>query len=146
MSVIYTLDASVFLSAFNPKEPHHGESRRFLEWLRAGAAPIIVPTLLLPELAAVLVQGRRDPDLVLRFTEAVRCLPHLTLVPLDEVLAHRAAGAAAEFGLRGSDAVYAGVALRFGSRLVTLDAEQRERLSPFVPAARPGEILMEIGI
>jgi predicted nucleic acid-binding protein len=146
MSVIYTLDASVFLSAFNPKEPHHPESRRFLDWLRKAAAPIIVPTLLLPEMAAVLVQGRRDADLVRRFTEALRRLPHLTLVPLDEVLASRAAGAAAEFGLRGSDAVYAGVALRFGSRLVTLDAEQRERVSPFVPVRHPAEVLMEIGI
>lgn len=146
MSVIYTLDASIFLSAFHSRDPQHDVSRRLLSWLRTGAAPIIVPTLLLPEVAAVLAQGRRDTDLVRHFTDALSRLPHLTLVPLDEVLAHRAAGAAVEFGLRGSDAVYAGVALRFGSRLVTLDPEQHERLSPFMPIRFPGEILLEIGI
>ena len=69
--------------------------------------------------------------------------PHLVLVPLDETLADQAADAAAQHRLRGSDAVYAAVALRFGSTLVTLDREQRERVADVIPARLPAEALAE---
>ena len=45
--------------------------------------------------------------------------------------------------LRGSDAVYAAVALRFGCTLVTLDREQRERASHALAARYPAEVLAE---
>ena len=54
------------------------------------------------------------------------------------------AAAAAQYRLRGSDAVYAAVALRFGSVLVTLDREQRERLEEIVTSRYPTEILAEV--
>jgi hypothetical protein len=54
----YTVDASVFLNAFNPYEAGHEESHRLLARLQDEATPIIVPTLLLPEVAASM---RRSP-------------------------------------------------------------------------------------
>ena len=68
-------------------------------------------------------------------------LPHLFLVPLDETLADQAADIAAQHRLRGSDAVYAAVALRFGSTLVTLDREQREWIAAVIPTCLPTEVL-----
>jgi len=41
----YTIDASVFLNAFNPYEVGHEESHRLLARLQEQAVPIIVPTL-----------------------------------------------------------------------------------------------------
>jgi predicted nucleic acid-binding protein len=137
----YTVDASVFLNAFNPYEAGHETSQQFLAHLRRQAAPIVVPTLLLPEVAAAIRRGRDDPALARRFAEALSRFPHLLLVPLDEPLAHQAVVAAAEHGLRGSDAVYVAVALRFGSTLVTLDREQCERASRAIPACEPQEAL-----
>jgi predicted nucleic acid-binding protein len=143
MTTLYTVDASVFLNAFNPYEEGHEESRRLLAQMQEQAVPLIVPTFLLPEVAAAVGRGRDDADLARRFAAKLRGLPHLILVPLDEPLALQAADVAAQHRLRGSDAVYAAVALRFGSTLVTLDREQRERVTSVIPARLPSEALAE---
>jgi predicted nucleic acid-binding protein len=141
---IYTVDASVFLNAFNPYEVGHEESHHLLARLQEQSAPIIAPTLLLPEVAAAVSRGRGDEDLAREFAAALGRLPHLVLVPLDTALAQQAAGVAAQYRLRGSDAVYAAVALRFGSILITLDREQRERVAEALTSRYPAEALAEI--
>jgi predicted nucleic acid-binding protein len=137
----YTVDASVFLNAFNPYEAAHEDSHRLLARLQEQAVPIIVPTLLLPEVAAAISRGREDEDLARGFAAALERLPHLVWVPLDTTLAQQATGVAAQYRLRGSDAVYAAVALRFGATLVTLDREQRERVAEVLAARSPAEAL-----
>jgi len=143
MTTIYTVDASVFLNGFNPYEAGHEESHRLLARMQDEAVPMIAPTLLLPEVAAAVGRGRDDTDLARRFAAKLRRLPHLILTPLDETLAQQAADMAAQYRLRGSDAVYAAVALRFGSTLVTLDQEQRERVATVIPTRWPAEALAE---
>jgi len=139
----FTVDASVFLNAFNPREAGHEESHRLLARLQTEAIPIVVPTLLLPEVAGTIARGRQDPRLAREFSRAVSRLPHVVFVALDATLAQRALEVAAEYRLRGSDAVYATVALQFGSTLVTLDREQRERVAGIVPTRRPSEALSQ---
>jgi len=143
MASVYTIDASVFLNAFNPYEVGHEESHGLLARLQEQSAPIIVPTLLLPEVAAAVSRGREDQDLAREFAATLVRLPHLVLVPLDTALAQQAADVAAQYRLRGSDAVYAAVALRFGSTLVTLDREQRERVADALTTRYPAEALAE---
>lgn len=143
MTSTYTVDASVFLNGFNPYEAGHEESRRLLALLQEQAAPIVVPTLLLPEVAAAIGWGRQDADLAREFAAALSRLPHLVLIPLDTTLARQAADVAAQYRLRGSDAVYAAVALRFGSTLITLDREQRERVTSVLLTLYPAEALTE---
>ena len=138
---IYAVDASVFVNAFNPYETGHDESYRLMELWRAQATPLVAPTLLLPELAAAVARGRDDTALGQCFAQEVRRRAHLVLVPLGRALAQHAADVAATHRLRGSDAVYAAVALRFGATLVTRDHEQRERLDPVLDARSPAEIL-----
>ena len=67
------------------------------------------------------------------------------LIAVDLLLAQQAAEIAAQYRLRGSDAVYAAVAVRFGSTLVTLDREQRERAQAVIPTRFPTEALAETG-
>lgn len=50
---------------------------------------------------------------------------------------------AVEGALRGSDAVYAATARRFGATLVTLDRQQRTRLPEDVRALYPAEALQD---
>jgi len=140
----FTVDASVFLNAFNPSEAGHTESQRVLAWLQEQSTPIIVPTLVLPEVAATISRVRGDAALARDFASALSRLPNLVLVNLDPTLARQAAEAAAQYRLRGSDAVYAAVALRFGSVLVTLDREQRERLDQVLTSRYPTQVLAEI--
>jgi predicted nucleic acid-binding protein len=135
------VDASVFLNAFNPYEAGHEDSHRLLTHLQEQAIPIIVPTLLLPEVAAAVSRGRQDEALAREFALALSRLPHLVLVPLDDTLAYQATEMAARYRLRGSDAVYAAVALRFGSTLVTRDRDQQERVSDAIAARYPSEVL-----
>jgi predicted nucleic acid-binding protein len=143
VATTFTVDASVFLNGFNPYEAGHKESNQLLSRMQHEARPIIVPTLLLPEVAAAVGRGRDDADLARRFAAQLRRLPHLILVPLDEKLAEQAVDIAAQHRLRGSDAVYAAVALRFGSTLVTLDGEQRQRVAQVIPTRLPVEALAE---
>ncbi|HEU5298753.1 MAG TPA: type II toxin-antitoxin system VapC family toxin [bacterium] len=136
-----TIDASVFLNAVNPPEVGHERSRALLARLRTEADPIIVPTLLLPEVAGAIARGRQDAALARDVARTISRLPHLVLVALTTVLAQRALEVAAEHRLRGSDAVYATVAMQFGTTLVTLDREQRERVSRAVPTKSPADLV-----
>ena len=133
----FTVDASIFLSAFSPQEAGHAASRRFLATLQDRVSPMVEPALLLPELAGAISRRWQDADLARRFASAIGRLPHLHLIPLEQRLARQAAALAAQHRLRGSDAVYAAVARQFGATLVTLDEEQRSRLLRFLPARRP---------
>lgn len=143
MASTYTVDASVFMNAFNPYEAGHEDSHRLLARLQEQAIPIIVPTLLLPEVAAAISRGRQDEGLAREFATALDRLPHLVWVSLDKRLARQAIDVAARYRLRGSDSVYATVALRFGATLITLDHKQRQRVAEVLTALTPVEALGE---
>ncbi len=137
MSEPVTIDASVFVNAFSPTEPGSQKSLEFIQRMKQEAIPVIVPALLLPEIAAAVSRKHGNPELALSLVEEMGALPNLTLIAVDESLARLAAETAATYKLRGSDAVYAAVSRRFGTRLVTLDREQLERLGPVVTVSAP---------
>ncbi|NUM43838.1 MAG: type II toxin-antitoxin system VapC family toxin [Anaerolineales bacterium] len=136
----FTVDASVFLNGFNPAEEGHATSLSFLLQLQDQAVPIIVPTLLLPEVAVAIGRGQANADLARQFADSLSQLPHLVWVALDESLARQAIEVAAQFRLRGADAVYVAVALRFGCPLVTLDREQHDRAAKALQTFYPAEV------
>jgi len=137
MSEPMTIDASVFVNAFSPTEEGSEHSWQFLSGLKESATPIIVPTLLLTEVVASIARKQNNTELALNWMLEVQRIPSITFVNLDESLAETAAGIAARHRLRGSDAVYAAVAMRFATSLVTLDKEQLERVKKVVPVRRP---------
>ena len=139
-----TVDASVFVNAFSPTEAGSDTSLALIDQLRQKGLMLIVPTLLLPEIAATIARKQGQADLALVLTDQVRKLPNLTLVPLDETLADSSSEVAVHHRLRGSDAVYAAVALRFGSLLVTLDNEQGERLKDVLSVYSPSQALEKL--
>lgn len=138
---MYTLDASVFLNAFDRREPGSPTSRQLLRALRQRREPIIEPALLLPELAGPLRRGGHDPALARSLALAVAAIPHLRLVPLDDTIARIACNVAADRALRGADAVYAAVTQHFATTLVTLDKEQFNRLSLMLSVQWPADAL-----
>ena len=133
----------MFLNAFLSHESGHDESARLLARLREQGSPMVVPALVLPEVAAAIARGQQDAALARAFATNLARLPGLVPVPLDVGLARLAVEAAAKHRLRGADAVYAAVALRFGSTLVTRDPEQHERLRAALPTGYPEEALAE---
>ena len=141
---MYTIDASVHVSALNPAEPDSATSQAFLARVRQHRIPLFCPSLLLVEVAAAVARVLDDVDRAVALAAAVRGLPHQALVPLDVALADRAADLAARARLRGTDAVYAAVAQQYGTTLVTLDRQQLGRLPPLVRTARPADVLGEM--
>ena len=141
---MFTVDASVHLNALNPAEEGSAESRALLERLHRRPWPVHSPTLLVIELAGAVARVLDDAERGLSLSEAVRLLPGQAWVALDAALAAEAAALAARHRLRGADAVYAGVARRHGTTLVTRDRDQLERLPPVVPTATPAQALARI--
>jgi predicted nucleic acid-binding protein len=134
---MYTIDASVWVNAFDQREPGHGVSRQFLEEVRDQALPIIIPNLALVEVAGAISRTRRAPAPAQAFATALGRLPHVTVCVLDAACALDALTLAAQYGLRGADAVYAAVARQAGSTLVTLDNEHLTRLVSLTTVCTP---------
>lgn len=139
----YTIDASVFVNAFNPHEEGHEESLAALAAIQERGDPVIVPTLLLPEIAAAVARASDDSDGALAYANAAAGLPNLTLVSLTLTMARHAAELAAAHRLRGADSIYVAVARRYGTTLVSRDDEQRARGSAVVACLTPKDALGE---
>lgn len=137
----YTVDASVFVNAFNPHEDGHAESLAILAAIQEHGDPIIVPTLLLPEIASAVARASDDSAGAVQYADATAALSHLTAVALSSTMARQAVELAAAHRLRGADAVYVAVARRYGTTLVSRDEEQRSRGSAIVPCQTPEEAL-----
>ncbi len=132
-----TVDASVFVNAFSPDEEGSDESMALLTQLSKEKIPLIQPTLFLPEVAASIARKQDDTDAAIELERELRSFLEITLIDLDEDLADFASEIAAKHRLRGSDSVYAAVALRFGTELLTLDREQLERLPKVLSVRKP---------
>jgi predicted nucleic acid-binding protein len=135
-----TIDASVFVSAFTPSEEAHLASKAFMQKIREAGIPIILPTIIIPEIAAAIGRGQGKPDLGYAFAIEVSQFPNVTLINVDEPLADTAAEIAAYHSLRGSDAVYVAVATRFATQLVTLDKEQIRRVKKITKVRKPYKV------
>jgi predicted nucleic acid-binding protein len=153
--VRFTIDASVHLNALAPAEEGSSASQEFLARVhrvspdaetsrQEGASPpneVFSPTLLLVEVAAAVARVFDDTERGTQLAAAVRDLPAQSLLTLDRSLADEASAVAAERRLRGADAVYAAIARRSESLLVTRDRQQLERLPPAIPACPPEQAL-----
>jgi predicted nucleic acid-binding protein len=137
----YTVDASVFVNAFNPHEAGHAESLLILSATQERGDPVIVPALLVPEVASAIARATDDGRGAIQYANAMAALPHLTFVSLTAAVARQAADLAATHRLRGADAVYVAVARRYGTILVSRDDEQRTRGAAIVVCQTPEEAL-----
>ncbi|MPY90120.1 MAG: PIN domain-containing protein [Luteitalea sp.] len=137
----YTIDASVFVNAFNPHEAGHAESLQILAAIQERGDPVVVPALLAPEIASAVARASDDSAGALQYANAAAALPHLTLVTLTAAMARQAAELAATHRLRGADAVYLAVARRYGTTLVSRDSEQVTRGSAVATCQTPEEAL-----
>ncbi len=141
---MFTVDASVHINALKATEDGSAESQVFLERLHGRPWPVLSPTLLLIEIAAAASRALGDAEQGLVLAQAVRHLPGQIWVPLDEFLTNEAMHLAAELRLRGADAVYAAVARCYGTKLVTRDRQQLERLRSVLPVLTPDEAMAHL--
>jgi predicted nucleic acid-binding protein len=141
----YTIDASVFLNASNAHEPGHPESVRLLRAIEQASAPLVVPTLVVAEIASAIARTTDDRDAALLYASTIASLPHMMLAPLSASMARHTADIAATYRLRGSDATYVAVADRYATTLVSRDREQIARGSRVVACQTPEQALAHFG-
>jgi predicted nucleic acid-binding protein len=137
MKTPVTVDASVFVNALSPDEDGSDKSAGFISQLKNEGVTLIQPTLFIPEVVASIARKQDSSEIALEILNELRKISNLMLVDLDDDFAVFASEVAANNRLRGSDAVYAAIALRFGTELVTLDKEQLDRLSKVLSVRKP---------
>jgi predicted nucleic acid-binding protein len=139
-----TIDASVFVRATNHAELGRQECERVVAVVGKKKLVLILPTLVLPEVAGALGRRRLATGAIDAILDRVRRMPAATFVALDEALAEETAELAVQTRLRGADAVYVATARRYGTTLITVDEEQRERVPEDVTAMLPAQFLAEM--
>ena len=137
---MYCLDASVITNSFITKEEFHESSKRLMDKIKDEAISVILPEIVLPEVASAIARGVNNDRIALAFVEALRKIPNFTLVPIDREISHLASRFAAENRLRGCDAVYVAIAYLFNVKLITLDGQQKERSLSVIEAISPMEV------
>lgn len=138
---MYTLDANIFVRDANPHDPSHETCRDLLERLHAARLPIFEPAILLAEVAGPLSRTFRDPIRARLYAEAVSALPNLSLIAIDGEIAQLAAEIAADYALRGMDAIYIAIAYSYNCAFVTLDEEPRRRAGSLIRVLLPTEAI-----
>jgi predicted nucleic acid-binding protein len=136
-----TVDASVFVNAFNPHEAGHAASLGLLQHAHDEDVPVIVPSLLLVEVASAIARVTGASEAARHYAESIAALAHVMVVAVTAALARDAAAIAAGYRLRGADALYVAVARRYATALVTRDEEQRRRAAAVVPCITPDAAL-----
>lgn len=135
MSIV--IDASVFVAAARPSEPHHADSRQFIAEVRWAEIEIVCPTLVLPECSAAIFRRTADAQLAAQIVEMTEDLPNLKLISLTLARAWRASNLAVICGLRGSDAIYIAVASEFSATMIAWDKEILRRGVTACPVMTP---------
>jgi predicted nucleic acid-binding protein len=139
----FTIDASVFVNAFNPHEQGHAASLQAVSLIHEHGHPVIVPALLLTEVASAIARTTGDRDAALEYADAIAGLPSLSIVAITTAVARQAADLAATHRLRAADALYVAVAVRYGAVLVTRDGEQLARGAGAVACQAPEAVLRD---
>lgn len=116
---MYTLDANIFVRDASPNDADHVLCHDLVTQLYQHTIKIVVPYLILTEIAGALSRSFRDPIRARLEVELLQDLHNILYIPLDRDLAREAAELAADRALRGADAVYVAVARRYGCTLVT---------------------------
>jgi predicted nucleic acid-binding protein len=139
----FVIDASVFVADAQLQEPFHADANLLLETLAAHRCVLHAPAIVLPEIAAALARGAGDPDLAREAVSLYRRWPGVRIAPVDEALGNLAAEIAAEYRIRGCDAIYVALAYAEQAVLITLDGQQCERSPSTIPARTPAQALAE---
>jgi predicted nucleic acid-binding protein len=134
----YTIDASVFRG-----ERGHPESLRLLVTIEKLGDPVIVPALVVAQIASAIARTTNDRDTALTLARATASLPHVTLVPITAAM--DTANIAARYRLRGSDASYVAVAEKYATTLVSLDQEHLTKGAHVAVCQTPQEALTHFG-
>lgn len=125
-------------------ERFHEYSKRLMEKVREKGITVIVPEIVLPEISSAIARGTDDVEKALKFVKELKQIPNMVFIPIDRELADSASRLAAEYRLRGCDAIYVAVASMFNAKLISLDEHQVRKAAKCVEALTPQEELKNL--
>lgn len=131
------IDTSVYVALINQHEPGYQASWTWLNLVRAQNEQLVAPAILVPEAAAALSRGMGNRQLAHRVIDRLMRSRLIELFPVTITLAERTAEIAADYKIRGCDAVFVALAEQLGVELVTLDNEQLTRSTAVIAVRRP---------
>lgn len=132
-----TIDASVWVSFLIPTDANYAASFSWIDSHTSAGGLVVAPSILLTEVAAAISRRLNRPHLALRLTASLQSLTFMRIVQMDATLISEATDIAANFGLRGADAIYVAVARQLGLTLLTWDREQLTRPASIISTATP---------
>ena len=122
-----TIDASVWVSAFVTGDVHHAQSDQLLESCLALRARVIVPEIVLLEVAAAVARVLQHDGQGQVAAKRVERFPGIKFLPLQTALLNKSILLATRHFLRAADALYVTTARESKARLITLDDEMLKR-------------------
>jgi len=141
---MYCIDASVLINSEIESEKLHDYSEKLMEKIREKGITILVPEIVLPEISSAIARGSNNSEKAMEFVKELKLIPNIVFVPIDRELADEAARFAAEYRLRGCDAIYVAVASMFSVKLISLDEQQLVRAKDCIDASTPQDELKNI--
>src|SRR6266480_1423414 len=137
MNTSTVVDASVWVSWLRPPDINHDVSRIWMEQYIAKDGMLVVPTLVLIEVAASI--SRRTGQTI-QAQEAVKRLHSISkiqIAPVNSALVQSAVEVAINLQLRAGDAIDVALAHQLSIPLVSWDKEQLQRSESLIPTYTP---------
>ena len=128
-----TLDANVWVSAFDPRDHFHDRSVGFLRAVATAGLRLHGPAFLVVEVSCALSRRSGDPALGAAAAARLETHPALTLHAMDERMLRTAGEVGVRHLLRAADALYAATAMLAEAPLVAWDAELVSRAGGVTP-------------
>lgn len=130
-----TVDANVWVAAYDPRDRFHQDSVAFLSTVLQRRVPLVAPAIMPLEAACALARRAGRSEVGAAAFERLQNVPGLRLLPVDAPLLSVAARLGTQALLRGADALYAAAADAVGGPLISWDEELIERAGAQAPTA-----------
>jgi predicted nucleic acid-binding protein len=141
------IDASIWVASFKADERDYETSVTFIQPVVRKGIEVYLPWLVLTECASAILRSTRNPaSHADSLIERIKRFPNMTMVNVDEQLAHEAVAIVKTSGLRGADSIYAALAKTQNATLVAWDkAFFSEKLNEIVQTTDPAQWLAANG-
>ena len=122
-----TVDANIWIAAFDPHDRFHEASTRFLTIVAKRRLPVAGPAFVVVECACALARRTGSAGTAAEIQQRLFAYPHLMLLPIDERLLTAATALGIRHMVRGADALYVAAAHLSQTQLISWDDERCRR-------------------
>lgn len=131
------VDTSFWISWFLRTDSNHAIAVAWLNKHLQGGGSLLSPTMLVIETASGVARVTNLGALGTQAASELYTIPFIQIVPIDQNLVNETTAVAAQFKLRGADAVFVALAKIKSIPLVSFDNEQLSRSASVITTIRP---------